>query len=159
MFDPLQNESLSNFVTELGKLLSIRISQYHRKFYGGNEYEFFNRFIVCPCDEESDGYIIGELYRLKQHFDANLGVVFTKIYLSNLYLTCDGKVQYCLTFEPDFIDTTGDIEFIDFTLLGDKISFLGQQIVEVLESFSEESWTKVVRVVQKELSFDSLKYF
>jgi len=152
-----KKEVVSKFVVELGSLLSIRISQYHRKFKNDDEIKFFNQFIICPDKDDYDGDQIEYAANARQHFEENIDVGFSYFELVNLRLTSEKSIEYCFTCYPDFLEKEFQDDGLAFGLIGDKITFYHQSMIELLESYGDDTWTPIIRDVQAEISFGSLK--
>ena len=145
-----KKEVVSEFVAELGSLLSIRISQYLRKFKEDDETKFFNQFIICPYQDDYDSDQIEYPANARKHFEQNIDVGFSAFELTSLSLTPEKSIEYSLQCYPDFLEK-------EFGLVGDKITFYHQSMIELLESYDDETWRKIIRDVQAEISFGTLK--
>jgi len=153
-----QNEVLVEFVEQLGTLLSIRINQYIRKYHGGSESIFFNQFVVCPDDDSrSDNKLLKYPAASRNHFVENLNLRFTNIELSNIALTNDKKIQYSLTCYPEFIVDEYDGDYLEMTLVENKLTIEGQIMINILENSSHVTFKSLVKKIQQEISFETLK--
>jgi hypothetical protein len=152
-----QKEIVKEFVAELGTLLSIRISQYHRKYNEDDATQFFNEFIICPYPDDYDRHIIEDPAIAKKHFDDNFDVGFSCFELSNLGLTKEKSISYFLTCTPYFLEKDYDGDNLDFCLIGNKITFYDQIMIDFLESYDDETWKNIIGDVQEEIIFGTLK--
>jgi len=152
-----KKEIVKEFVAELGTLLSIRISQYHQKYRENDETKFFNEFIICPYQDDYDRDIIKYPAIAKKHFEDNFDVGFSYFELSHLALTNQKSIEYSLTCHPYFLEEEYDGDSLDFGLVGNKITFYHQSMIDFLEQYDDETWKNIIRDVQKEISFGTLK--
>ena len=152
-----QKEIVKEFVAELGALLSIRISQYHRKYNQDDDTKFFNEFIICPHEDDDGRDIIKYPSIARKHFEEKLDVGFSYFRLSGLSLTNEKSIEYWLTCDPYFLEEEYEGDSLDFGIVGDKITFYHQSMIEFLESYDDENWENIIRNVKKEISFGTLK--
>jgi hypothetical protein len=152
-----KNDLVKKFVDELGTLLSIRFSQYIRRFKEDDESKFLNEFIICPYENAYDLDYIKYPAFARKHFEDNIDVGFSYFELSKVSLTRDKSIEYSLTCFPEFLDKDYDGDSLDFGLVGDKITFYHQSMIDFLEEYEEATWKKLILDVQKEISFGTLK--
>ena len=152
-----KKEIVKEFVAELGTLLSIRISQYIRKFKQDDETKFFNEFIICPFQDDYDRDYIKYPANARKHFEEKLDVGFCYLELSGLALTNEKSIEYSLTCHPYFLEEEYDGDSLDFGLVGSIITFYHQSMIDFLEQYDDETWKNIIRNVQKEISFGTLK--
>ena len=145
------------FVEELGTLLSIRISQYLSKYKENSEAKFLNEFIICPYFEDFDRDLIRYQASARSHFEENLNIDFSHFELNHLSLNIDMKVEYSLQCYPYFIDDEIDFDGLYFGLVGNKITFYHQDMIDFLETFDDDIWNKLTRELRKEISIGTLK--
>lgn len=148
---------VKEFVDELGTLLAIRISRYHRNFNKSNEIEFFNEFIICPSDDDDGEDLIRNSARIKKHFDKNFVTGFSQFQLAGLSLNSQKEIEYALNCYPDFLEEDYQGDSIAFALAGKAITFYDQYPIDLFEEFGDEVWSKLILDVKKEISFGSLK--
>jgi len=152
-----KKEIVKEFVAELGTLLSIRISQYIRKFKQGDESEFFNQFIICPTENNYDRDFIEYPAMARKHFEENLDSGFCYFQLSDLALTNEKLIEFSLYCDPWFLEEEYDGDGLDFGLIGNEITFYDQRFIDILEQYDDNTWNSLIRNVQKEISFGTLK--
>lgn len=152
-----KKDVVSEFVRELGTLLSIRIAQYHRKFKQEDDTKFLNEFIICPHQDDYDRDLIKHPAWARKHFEDNLDVKFSSFELSNVGLTKDRFIEYSFSCYPDFLEENYDGDSIEFGLTENKIVFYHQSMIDFLEQYEDEVWKKIIRNVQGEISFGTLK--
>jgi hypothetical protein len=152
-----KKEIVKEFVAELGKLLSIRISQYIRKFKQDDESKFLNEFIICPYQDDFDRGQIQYPANARKHFEEKLDVGFSYFELSGLSLTNEKFIEYSITCYPVFLEEDYEGDSLEFRLVKDKINFYDQSMIDFLEDYDDEIWKIIVRDVQKEISFGTLK--
>jgi hypothetical protein len=152
-----KKDIVKEFVTELGTLLSIRISQYLRKFKEGSESKFFNEFVICPFEDDYDRDYIKYPANARKHFEDNIDVGFSNFMLTHIGLTNDKSLEYSLICFPNFIDKDYEGDSLDFGLVGNKITFYHQSMIDFLENYDDNTWKNIIRDVQKEISFGTLK--
>ena len=148
---------VKEFTEELGTLLSIRISQYLRKYKNDSEAKFINEFIICPYFEDFDKDLILYPASARSHFEENLNINFSHFELNHLSLNIDMKVEYSLQCYPYFIDDEIDSDALDFGLVGNQVTFYHQDMIDFLETFDDDIWNKLTRELRKEISFGTLK--
>ena len=152
-----QKEIVKEFVAELGTLLSIRISQYHRKYNEDDETKFFNEFIICPFQDDYDSNMIEDPAIARKHFEDNFDVGFSCFELSHLALTKEKSIEYSLSCYPNFLEKDYSGDSLDFGLIGNKITFYFQSTIDFLEQYDDETWKNIIGDVQEEIIFGTLK--
>jgi hypothetical protein len=151
---------VKEFLSEFGKLLSIRISRYLEKYFDNNEFDFFNQFVICPSEENLDPDYMDKPAQARSHFEKNLKIEFVKLEIEVLELTKDCKIQYTFDFYPDFLDDLREEEFGDFcgfSLVGSELEFLNTDFLNALELIDESSLRSLIGDIQGEISFGTLK--
>ena len=143
-----KDKLIEQILSELGKLLKMRIDTYINGHYKGNKYKLLNEFIIFPLGDYSkhtgrDCYdVIANSVKKANHFDRHLSKPFELSILA-IYLNDEGCFRYdfnCCDYELGADDNV-DIDF-PFTLIEDKIEmpkkyrnglkFLSKQTLETI---------------------------
>ena len=153
------NQFINEFIKELGVLLSIRIAQYHRKYM--HEIEFLNLFIVCPAIDlilkDIKNYNFSQTLVQQVHFEDNLNIELIYFELDNICLNKDKQIVYTLTFRPFFLNKKYDKADLTLELTGNEIIFFDDRAIDVFEEYTDDVWKKVIKKIQMELTFGTLK--
>jgi hypothetical protein len=152
-----KKQIVEEFVNELGKLFSIRIAQYIRKFRDNDEGKFINEFIICPPWEFYDEDLIRYAALARKDFEENLNIKFCQFDVTNVAFRSDKFIEYYFAFFPHFLDEENDEDYLRFSVVGNKITFRHQSMIDCLESYEDADWRSVILKVQNELILGTMK--
>ena len=148
-----KNELVAEFVNELGTLLSIRISQYISKHKNGSETNFLNEFLIFPHLEDFDNDYIRHPAMARNHFEENLNAGFDYLVLIDIRLDSNKNLEYYFAWYAEYFEP----EYVSFGLNGKLVLIDEQETIDFLESQKDDFWEKMIKDVQKEISFGTLK--
>lgn len=142
---------MNTFTKELGKLLSLKIDSYHKKYYKGIESSFFNEFIHCPYEGEMDISHIRGAARARHHFEDNLGINLFGFDLNFIGLTKNREIQYSFLCTTNFFETE-DWESINLNLVGQVISIEDEETLWFLQDIEDKILDNYILKIQKLIS-------
>ena len=139
---------LNKFIKELGRLISIKISSYHKKYNNGIETSFINPFIYCPYEGEFGTEFIRSAARTRQRFEEHLHTELFDIGLNCIGLTKNRDIEY--SFHCDiYFAKKEDGELLEFTLVGQVINLENQESLQYLNNIDDEIFDRLLVKIKK----------
>ena len=148
-----KNVLANEFLLEFGSLLSIRISQYLTKYMNGSESKFINDFIICPHIEDYDIGFLKSPANARRHFEENLNIGFGYLEINGIRLDANKNTEYDLALMSEYFHD--EITYI--TLKNKDVEFLEQHVIDLIEALPDDILKAMIKDVQKEISFGTLK--
>jgi hypothetical protein len=142
---------MNTFTQELGKLLSLKIDSYLKKYHKGIESLFFNQFIHCAYEGEMNISHIRRGARARRHFEDNLGINLFGFYLNLVGLTKNREIQYSFFCTTNFYDTE-ESEALNLNLVGQVISIENEETLWFLQDIEDDILDKHILKIQKLIS-------
>lgn len=138
---------MNTFTKELGKLLSLKIDSYHKKYYKGIEASFFNTFINCPYEGEMDTSHMRSAARTRHHFEDNLGINLFGFELNFVGLTKNREIEYSFLCLTNFFEAE-ECESIHLSLVGQVIS-IDDESLWFLQDIEDKIFDTFILKIQK----------
>lgn len=148
---------INEFKTGFSVLVKIRIDAYHRNQI--SQHEFINSLITCPAEDDYHPDHLQTPMRTMNHFLANLNTEFAYFDFARIDLDQNFNLQYEMVCYPSFFEEDYEGDYIEINYRDGVVAFgaFDEYLNEFLLKMSEEKLSNLIKQIQGEISFGTLK--